>query len=735
VWLKLESIYASKGPARKATLLKQLILQRMSEGGDVRDHMSRFFDAVDKLAAMEVEINGDLLSIMLLYSLPSSFDNFRVAIESRDELPNVEALKVKILEEYDVRVQTPITDVTGALAARPSSKGQSKFKRNKSKETGEAASQNRSRVWCFRCRKPGHKRPDCPELNKNESTKQSGNSNLKSSPEKSSALAVDDTYLACTDAIPSNHHALYAGVKPSAWILDSGCTAHLCGSKDLFEWIDESNKGRLNLANRTSTDVEGRGAVKVPITCSEGRKIIELQNTLFVPDLRANLISVSRITDKGNTVTFQRESAVVRDRNGVVKMRAVRRGDLYLIPDIDAIGYAEVSHVSSMSLSIMEWHKRLGHLNSRDLMKMVGSLVKPAPSNEEIQAVKNCEVCLEGKMSALPFPKGSPPCEEVLRIIHSDMVGPFRTPSPSGARYFVTFIDDCSRMCQVYFLKEKSGVSEAFRLYKNNVCQIGRKVKMLQSDKGTEYCNSEMTKICEESGMEQRLTVARTPQQNGVSERTLIDMARCVLLQSGLSQMFWADAVATACYIRNRCQIASNSLGRVTPFEKWTGELPDLSNLRMFGAEVFVLDKDPTKDKLASRSIKGVFIGYPRETKGYRVWVPERRKAIIARDIRFIDSTRDVVMDSQKISDLLPKNYTQASTSPASPLSPSGLAEVGRRSSPRAPNFPLQDIPAGKPMLSTPQNLRPPQTCDTSRRGRGRPRMLRTGSRGRPCIT
>lgn len=54
VWLKLESIYASKGPARKATLLKQLILQRMVDGEDVREHMAKFFDAVDKLAAMEV---------------------------------------------------------------------------------------------------------------------------------------------------------------------------------------------------------------------------------------------------------------------------------------------------------------------------------------------------------------------------------------------------------------------------------------------------------------------------------------------------------------------------------------------------------------------------------------------------------------------------------------------------------------------------------------------------------
>lgn len=74
VWLKLESIYASKdaSPARKAALLKQLMLQRLQEEGDVRAHMAYFFEAVDKLAAMDVEINGDLLSIMLLYSLPAS---------------------------------------------------------------------------------------------------------------------------------------------------------------------------------------------------------------------------------------------------------------------------------------------------------------------------------------------------------------------------------------------------------------------------------------------------------------------------------------------------------------------------------------------------------------------------------------------------------------------------------------------------------------------------------------
>ncbi|RZB40736.1 UBN2 2 domain containing protein, partial [Asbolus verrucosus] len=74
VWDKLKSVYASQGPIRKATLLEQLLSLKLSEGEDVRDHLSRFMDTVDKLHGMNIEINGDLLSVMLLHSLPDSFD-------------------------------------------------------------------------------------------------------------------------------------------------------------------------------------------------------------------------------------------------------------------------------------------------------------------------------------------------------------------------------------------------------------------------------------------------------------------------------------------------------------------------------------------------------------------------------------------------------------------------------------------------------------------------------------
>ena len=84
--LKLESICASKGSTRKATLLKQHISTDERHEGDMKEHIDKFFDAVDKLEDMNVQINS-LLTTMLLYSLLSLFENFRRAIESQDRLP------------------------------------------------------------------------------------------------------------------------------------------------------------------------------------------------------------------------------------------------------------------------------------------------------------------------------------------------------------------------------------------------------------------------------------------------------------------------------------------------------------------------------------------------------------------------------------------------------------------------------------------------------------------------
>uniref|UniRef100_A0A0C9QD48 POLX_0 protein n=1 Tax=Fopius arisanus TaxID=64838 RepID=A0A0C9QD48_9HYME len=762
IWQKLESVFASKGPARKATYFKQLFLTRMSEGGDVREHMKKFFDAVDKLAAMEENVSPDLLSIMLLYSLPPSYGDFRVAIESRDKIPDAEALKVKILEEYDVREQNNADGVVGALATRM--KSCSKRFNNQSKRVGKSDKQ-KDGVVCYHCKKPGHIRPTCPERNAGSSLDKDRRKQSRGQSEKGRS-DKNDTYLAChgtwrnvflersrqvirndadegqvlakvvellsrdEDADHVSFHSVFEEVHQATgsgnvissdkWILDSGCTAHVCGDEEYFDWIDRTIGGRLNLASNDSSQVKGRGTVRLPVASDQGRKVIELRNTLFVPDLRANLISVARITDSGHAVVFTNNSAKVMEPSGKIKLKAGRQGDLYYM-QVDEDEETEVSHLAQPSMDVKLWHERMGHLNMKDLSKLLQKV-----TGNVVKSVDNgtCEVCLKGKMVATPFAKGDGPCSELLRVVHSDVAGPFRVRALNGARYYVSFIDDCSRMCQVYFLKEKSGVLDAFKIFhKSAENQTGHRIKILQTDGGKEFCNRAMDDYLQSFGIERRVTVPRTPEQNGVAERmnrTLMDSARCLLIQSNMSSHFWADAVATASYLRNRSP--SSSIKGNIPLEIWTGKLPDLGNIRTFGSKVHVLNKDPSKDKLASRSKEGFFIGYPRETKGYRVWLPNERKSIVTRDIKFLKSTESAAEVNEEQDPFEP----EPGELPVAQDDPSLEHACGRQSSSRGSSTNNSSQSSGGTEIRNPSNR------GQARRGRGRPSLLRTGSRGRP---
>ena len=98
-WGKLEMMYKHTGPGRKVTLFKTLIHARVQQDGRLDEHVNKFTEVVEKLSELGITIQDEVLSILLLCSLPSSYENFVVAIESRDTLPTLENLKIKIVEE------------------------------------------------------------------------------------------------------------------------------------------------------------------------------------------------------------------------------------------------------------------------------------------------------------------------------------------------------------------------------------------------------------------------------------------------------------------------------------------------------------------------------------------------------------------------------------------------------------------------------------------------------------
>lgn len=98
-WDNLKRVHESTGPVRKATLYKQLYRMKKESGITMNTYINEFTSKAEQLTEVGIKIPDDLLSIMLLSSLPNEFENFSIAIESRDEIPNIDNLKVKLLEE------------------------------------------------------------------------------------------------------------------------------------------------------------------------------------------------------------------------------------------------------------------------------------------------------------------------------------------------------------------------------------------------------------------------------------------------------------------------------------------------------------------------------------------------------------------------------------------------------------------------------------------------------------
>ena len=147
--------------------------------------------------------------------------------------------------------------------------------------------------------------------------------------------------------------------------------------------------------------------------------------------------------------------------------------------------------------------------------------------------------------------KESTHCDKLLKLIYIDIIRPL-DPTINDSRYFITFIDDCSRYGFVELIREKADSLEAFKAFKAKVeLQQGKMIKVVHSDRGGEYYGryDEMGHnprpfaiYLQECGIDAIYTMPSTPQQNGVAERkncTLFDMVRCILSNSSLPEFIF----------------------------------------------------------------------------------------------------------------------------------------------------------------------------------------------------
>ncbi|CAL2276928.1 unnamed protein product [Prunus armeniaca] len=414
------------------------------------------------------------------------------------------------------------------------------------------------------------------------------------------------------------------------WPVSNHMTAH----ESLLIDIDRKVNCKVKIGTGDLVQSIGKGTLAIDVQ-GVTRYIREV---MIVPGLDENLLSVGQMIKHGHWLVFGDNEVDIYEDKQLKELIAIvqMKGNRCFPLDLKYVN-PPMANRATFGESAWLWHRRFGHLKYISLkLLQEKDMVQDLPKLQESEKI--CSGCAIGKSHRSSFDKEKTwRASQPLELIHSDICGPTQTITPAGNKFFVTFIDDYTRMCWVFFLQHKSQVLNVFKRFKSMVeLQNGYKIKKLRSDRGGEYTSLEFLKFCDDVGMERQLTVAYSPQQNSVAERknrTIVEMARTMMAEKRIPLKFWAEAINTAVYLQNRSP--TSALDNTTPFEKFTGRKPGVKHLRIFGSLCYIHIPSQKRHKLEETCEKGVFVGYGVCEKGYRVLNLRTQKIELSRSVIF----------------------------------------------------------------------------------------------------
>ncbi|GJU90981.1 ribonuclease H-like domain-containing protein [Tanacetum coccineum] len=286
-------------------------------------------------------------------------------------------------------------------------------------------------------------------------------------------------------------------------IVDSGCSRHMTGNKAYLAEYQDFNGGPVAFGGSKGY-ITGKGKIKT------GK--LDFEDVCFVKELQHfNLFSVSQICDKKNKVLFTDSECLVLspefklpDENQVL-LRIPRQNNMYsfnLENIVPSGGLACLIAKATIDES-NKWHRRLGHVNFKNLNKLVkGNLVRGLPS-KIFQNDHTCVACQKGKQhKASCKAKSVSSISHSLQLLHMDLFGPTSVRSLNHKTYCLVITDDFSRFSWVFFLRTKdetSGILKDFIRQIEN--QLNQKVKTIRCDNGTEFKNMDFIEFCGSKGI------------------------------------------------------------------------------------------------------------------------------------------------------------------------------------------------------------------------------------------
>ncbi|CAI7873294.1 unnamed protein product [Closterium sp. NIES-53] len=261
---------------------------------------------------------------------------------------------------------------------------------------------------------------------------------------------------------------------PNQLILDSGATCGMVPQRELFTTYHSLPPNSRNVIVGSGDTLK---AIDIGTITSKGKEgeVLNLKGVLHVPGLAANLLSCSQLARQEYICTFTMGGCSVR-KGGAVVMEAKLEKGLYLVPVY--VPHVEKAHgvEAKDAACITRWrdveqvtadllHLLMGHAGRQQLVECVkkGEL-KGVEIKEGGGQPSKCPDCTTGKLPRTSFLTSTTRASAPLELVHTDVCGSMQTPErEKGRKYFITFLDEFSRLSWVTLVKTKDEVAKVFK--------------------------------------------------------------------------------------------------------------------------------------------------------------------------------------------------------------------------------------------------------------------------------